>query len=79
MLDRDAWACVQSGKAGRLEVDHRVPLEDGGALYDPGNLQSLCRGCHIDKTSGENLVKEPSLEQQAWRQYMVDLGSRNGV
>ena len=71
VLDRDGWACVQCGKAGRLEVDHRVPLEDGGALYDPGNLQSLCRGCHIDKTSGENQVKPTPLEVKAWQAYLV--------
>jgi len=43
VLDRDGWRCRQCGRAGKLEVDHRIPLEDGGAPYDPQNLQS-CAG-----------------------------------
>ena len=49
VLDRDRWRCQACKKAGILEVDHIVPVQDGGAAYDPGNLQVLCRGCHIDK------------------------------
>ena len=65
------------GKQAR-EVDHIHTLEDGGALYDSGNLQSLCRGCHIEKTSGENQVKPTPLEVKDWRRF-VDSMSRNGV
>ena len=32
------------------EVDHIVPLAQGGARYDWRNIQSLCRVHHIDKT-----------------------------
>ena len=35
-LYRDAWRCQQCGQAGRLEVDHVQPLEDGGDVYDFG-------------------------------------------
>ena len=38
VLDRDGWKCTKCGKAGRMEVDHRIPLEDGGELYGMGNL-----------------------------------------
>jgi 5-methylcytosine-specific restriction protein A len=34
------------------EVDHIARLADGGSDH-PRNLQSLCRRCHADKTSGE--------------------------
>ena len=34
--DRDGWACVKCGKAGRLEVDHIKPVALGGAKYDLG-------------------------------------------
>ena len=53
-LDRDGWVCRQCGRRGRLEVDHIQLIERGGKRYDLGNLQSLCRGCHIDKTRAEN-------------------------
>ena len=72
VLDRDAWTCTACGKAGRLEVDHLVPLEDGGALYDLGNLQTLCRSCHFDKTSGERRGREPDPEVAKWRLYLTN-------
>ena len=52
-LKRDGWRCVKCGKAGVLEVDHILRIEDGGPEYDLANCQSLCRGCHVSKTSAE--------------------------
>ena len=52
VLDRDAWRCQRCGGYGN-EADHIQPLEQGGAMFDPANLQCLCRGCHIAKTLGE--------------------------
>ena len=49
VLDRDGWRCQRCGSYGH-EVDHVVPVEQGGAMYDPANCQVLCRGCHIAKT-----------------------------
>ena len=46
-LDRDGWRCRACGKAGRLELDHVVPLQAGGAAMDASNLQALCRRCHF--------------------------------
>ena len=57
VLDRDLWRCQQCGLAGRLEVDHRTPLADGGEVYDPANLQALCRPCHFAKTRAENAAR----------------------
>lgn len=34
------------------EVDHRLPLIDGGG-EDEGNLWGLCHDCHADKTARE--------------------------
>lgn len=36
----------------RDQVDHRVPLEQGGS-NDDANLQLLCTTCHEAKTTGE--------------------------
>ena len=49
-LIRDGYRCRNCGKAGRLEVDHIVPLEKKGAAYDLANLRTLCRSCHIKIT-----------------------------
>lgn len=51
-LKRDGWKCVKCGRPGRLEVDHKIAIVDGGS-NDIDNLQTLCRGCHIDKSRQE--------------------------
>jgi len=39
--------CARRGYVGLMdEVDHIIPLVDGGARLDPENLQSLCWKCH---------------------------------
>lgn len=37
----------------RLEVDHITPISKGGHPFDPMNLQTLCEGCHKEKTAEE--------------------------
>ena len=49
-LTRSKGACERCGDtAGRREVDHIVPLRDGGA-NTRANLQVLCQACHKAKT-----------------------------
>ncbi|WP_409021357.1 HNH endonuclease signature motif containing protein [Dyadobacter sp. CY261] len=49
--------CQKCDKKGILkeavEVDHIIPLEQGGEPLDSKNLQSLCKRCHILKSSDE--------------------------
>lgn len=45
-----ACGCVLSITEG--ELDHVVPLVDGGELID-NNTQFLCKPCHADKTAAE--------------------------
>ena len=54
VLARDEYRCRACGHAGRLEVDHKHPVQRGGDPWAMGNLQALCRGCHIRKTGAEN-------------------------
>ena len=42
----------------RLEVDHIVPVADGGHPFAPNNLQTLCEECHKNKTSSENSARK---------------------
>jgi HNH endonuclease len=50
VLARDHSACRKCGRPAS-DVDHRVELMDGGAPYDPENLQALCADCHGAKSS----------------------------
>ena len=44
--------CRAHFMAHQIEVDHRVPLWNGGLDLEQ-NLQLLCVGCHATKTRGE--------------------------
>ena len=75
ILDRDGWRCVRCGRAGRLEVDHAIPMAAGGDPWSESNLQALCRGCHFRKTARENR-KEPSPEVAAWSELVRELSEK---
>ena len=47
-LTRAGRRCERCGAPGRLEVHHRTPIAEGGAVYDLANLEVVCRGCHFD-------------------------------
>ena len=55
-LRRDQGLCQPCRRAGRptpaTEVDHVTPKAEGGT-DELGNLQSICRECHADKTARE--------------------------
>ena len=48
IFERDGWRCVFCEKPSVLECDHIIPLQCGGKVFDPENLRSLCRSCHIE-------------------------------
>jgi len=55
ILTRDLFTCQrcnQSMHPRHLEVDHIVPLTEGGRESD-SNRQTLCRWCHKEKTGLE--------------------------
>lgn len=39
--------------AAATEVDHIVPLDEGGERLDEGNLQAACHPCHVSKTAAD--------------------------
>lgn len=51
--ERDDYECRVCGEWGN-EVDHIVPVRQGGAMWDEDNLQVLCSPCHIQKTRKEH-------------------------
>ena len=70
VLARDNWEC-QCGEGDTHygnEVDHKIPLKDGGAAFDLDNLETLARGCHIEKTRRENTRPDPARDE--WRELI---------
>jgi 5-methylcytosine-specific restriction endonuclease McrA len=41
--------CAICGDRIIEEIDHIIPLSQGGAPYDRNNLRGLCRACHIKR------------------------------
>ena len=66
---RDGFKCVTCGRRSALECDHIRPIAKAGDWLDMGNLQTLCRACHIAKTAaarlGQRLAVEPRAELAA--------------
>lgn len=52
VLLRDRYTCQHCGRFGN-NVDHAVPVAQGGLEWDTDNLQALCRSCHSRKTAKE--------------------------
>ena len=53
VLRRDNYVCGICRKRFRkhqLEVDHIIPVQMGGELFDKKNLRTLCKDCHTFKT-----------------------------
>jgi hypothetical protein len=50
------WSCAKCSTQlqAHFEVDHKIRLEHGGTNH-VDNLEALCRNCHGEKTSIENL------------------------
>ena len=77
-LRRSGYRSELSGKGGRLEVHHRVSLEDGGDPYALDNLQVLTRAEHIELHRAEVLDRDP--ERAAWRRFVADIsGERDSL
>lgn len=50
-------ACHHRFRSRELEVDHIIEIAAGGAALEYGNLQTLCRACHREKT--RRFLKSP--------------------
>ena len=60
--------CESYGIAKAVEeVDHKIEIEDGGAIWDIENLQSLCKQCHLVKTHKCKLEREIKRDEWGYR------------
>jgi len=63
---RDDFKCTECGSRWRLEVHHVIPVEAAPELtFDLGNLKTLCRDCHLQKTLAER-GQLPSPARKQW-------------
>jgi 5-methylcytosine-specific restriction endonuclease McrA len=52
ILERDGYVCQIAGpkcKRKATQVDHIVPLAEGGARLDPHNLRAACSACNAGR------------------------------
>lgn len=64
VIMRDLETCTRCGNRPipgrietRLEVDHIIPVSKGGSYLDQSNLVTLCRRCHVRKTTVDNATR----------------------
>jgi 5-methylcytosine-specific restriction endonuclease McrA len=70
-LERDGFRCRVRlpGCRGRATTaDHVHELEDGGALYDLGNLQAACTACNTAKRNSSSAAraKRSTITARRW-------------
>lgn len=74
---RDGWKCVTCGAAGRLEVDHIIPVRTAPErAFDLTNLQTLCVSCHSRKTRVEVGMGEVNPAREAWKEAVAALTAK---
>lgn len=66
-MHRDGWQCRQCSRKTALQVHHVEPIAAGGAAYDLGNLETVCRDCHYGR---HRKVTDP--ETLAWTAFVED-------
>ena len=72
VLRRARYRCAGCGRGAR-EVDHIKPISHGGAAFEMGNLQPLCRKCHFSKSRSDRGV-----EQTPWQRLVKELRAGRG-
>lgn len=66
VFNESGWKCKKCKRRGRLELDHKVPIMQGGSQWARKNLQALCRDCHIEKSSGERMGED----RKRWKRFL---------
>ena len=66
-LKAAGWRCERCGGIAS-EVHHIRPLHRGGAAFDPANLASRCRRCHVAEHARK--LSEP---ERQWAALVAEL------
>lgn len=70
ILDRDKWLCV-IGTEGlctqkATQVDHIIPLVQGGEKYDPLNCRASCAPCNLGRQKVSSQYEPPYKVISSW-------------
>lgn len=80
VLTRDGFACQRCNRRAGLEVDHKLPISQGGHAWAPANLQVLCRACHIYKSVEERHIKsKEDTEREALKRELQNAYKPNKI
>ena len=74
ILHAAGYRCAKCGRTrppSDLDVDHIVPLRDGGEAFARDNLQPLCKPCHWKKNASEYRCKTPGRDE--WRDAVASM------
>ena len=78
-LRRDGFQCVRCGVRADLECDHVKPIRTHPELaYELANLQTLCLGCHSQKTN-EEMGRRPIQGRGAWNALVRELSKKGTI
>ena len=64
MLDAAGYRCRICHRPGKMELDHIIPIRQGGRWWSKRNLQIICKNCHFTKSCRENRTN--CVEREAW-------------
>lgn len=73
LSDPDHAVCRMCQVAPSTDVDHIVPINQGGSFLSRDNLQGLCRRCHLSKTGSDGRA----VQMQRARDKASDRWHRN--
>lgn len=67
ILARDGYECkirLPGCTVKATQVDHIIPLEQGGAVLDPSNVRAACGFCNASRAAGGRVARKtrPSRE-----------------
>lgn len=68
ILARDGHVCQVRGprcKGAATQVDHIIPLSEGGARLDPDNLRAACLPCNAGRQNARASQLAKALERNA--------------
>ncbi|WP_428964504.1 HNH endonuclease [Micromonospora fluostatini] len=56
ILVRDDWTCYVCHQQTATQVDHKMPVSEGGSPREPDNLGAICESpCHESKSEAERI------------------------
>ena len=69
-LNRADGVCEECDSLGEVQVHHRIPVAQGGSIWDIDNLIVVCRSCHLEAHRRIEFDKMPIWQRKLYE--MID-------